>query len=67
MIQAEGGGEDQYSMIQSEAGWGDYIFEMIYNEAQLNEPQRGIIHISRLTRSSKHDLPDEDEIEGRAA
>ena len=31
MIQAEGGG-DQYSMIQSEAGWGDYIFEMIQIE-----------------------------------
>ena len=49
------------------ADQADYIFEMIYNEAQLNEPQRGIIHISRLARSSKHDLPDEDEIEGRAA
>ena len=49
------------------ADQADYIYEMIYDTAQLNEPQRGIAYIQRLSRSSMNDLPEDSELEEEAA
>ena len=49
------------------ADQADYIYEMIYDTAQLNEPQRGISYIQRLSRSSMNDLPEDSELEEEAA
>jgi len=43
------------------ADQADYIFEAIYNMAELQEPQKGIITVNRLARSSEINLPSDDE------
>ena len=39
------------------ADQADYIFQMIYEFAELNKPQKGIIFVKKLTRSSLNILP----------
>jgi nitrogen regulatory protein PII len=43
------------------ADQADYIFEAIYDLAGLQEPQKGIITVNRLSRSSEINLPSDDE------
>ena len=43
------------------ADQADYIFEKIYDMANLEQPQMGIITVNRLSRSSQINLPADDE------
>lgn len=42
------------------ADQADYIYEMLYHEAGLNQPSKGIIYVNRLTRSSRITLTEDD-------
>jgi nitrogen regulatory protein PII len=41
------------------ADQADYIYEMIYDMAELGQPNRGVVYVNRLARSTPFDLPDE--------
>ena len=41
------------------ADQADYIYEMLYSEAGINQPGKGFIYVNRLTRSSRITLPAE--------
>jgi hypothetical protein len=49
------------------ADQADYIYEMIYDSAQLDQPQMGIAYIKRLSRSTMNDLPEDSQLEEKAA
>jgi hypothetical protein len=40
------------------ADQADYIYEMLYHEAGLNQPAKGFIYVNRLTRSTRITLPE---------
>jgi nitrogen regulatory protein PII len=41
------------------ADQADYIYEMIYEMAELDQPNRGVVYVNRLARSTPFELPDE--------
>jgi nitrogen regulatory protein PII len=41
------------------ADQADYIYEMIYDMAELDQPNRGVVYVNRLARSTPFELPDE--------
>lgn len=49
------------------ADQADYLYEQIYELARLEEPNRGIVYINRLSRSSRNILPSEEELKAQAA
>jgi hypothetical protein len=49
------------------ADQADYLYEEIYELARLVEPNRGIVYINRLARSSRMSLPTEEELKAVAA
>ena len=44
------------------ADQSDYIFQMIYEFANLDEPQKGVIYVKTLTRSSLNILPEDNDL-----
>mgnify|MGYP001157091921 FL=1 len=44
------------------ADQADYIFQMIYEFAKLDQPQKGIIFVKKLTRSSPNILPEDTDL-----
>ena len=44
------------------ADQADYIYQMIYEFAKLDEPQMGIIFVKKLTRSSLNILPEDTDL-----
>ncbi len=44
------------------ADQADYIYQMIYEFAELGTPQKGIIYIKKLTRSSLNILPEDTDL-----
>ena len=44
------------------ADQADYIFQMIYEFAELDQPQKGIIFVKKLTRSSPNILPEDTDL-----
>ncbi len=41
------------------ADQADYIYEMIYDMGELDRPNRGVVYVNRLSRSTPFELPDE--------
>lgn len=44
------------------ADQADYIYDMLYHEAKMNEPGQGFISVNRLARSSRITLPAESHV-----
>ena len=57
---------EQLSAIVS-ADQADYIQGLIYEEAELFKPQRGIVFVNKLLMSTRNILPSEQELAARAA
>lgn len=49
------------------ADQADYIQGLIYEEAELFKPQRGIVFVNKLLMSTRNILPSEQELAARAA
>ena len=44
------------------ADQADYIYKMLYEEANMDEQGKGVIYVNRLTRSSPIALPEESHV-----